>query len=431
MLKNFLIKFSFLMVSILLVSCAAQKSITPLNAADVKPILKSGQPAQKDNSIISETPSVVSPSQSADVEKEVKPVKTAGEVIEQTTISQVEPLPEDVSINLNIQFDTGKANIEPKYHDDIKRVSGFMKKYPSTTAVIVGHTDNVGKEMVNIRLSYRRAANIKAYLVQTYGIDSSRIKAIGYDYQKPIANNKTMEGRQANRRVETHLDAYASRNSLYSFFEDSDLPKGGSSIVDQETIDAKIKSFKEKHGVKSYASKTIKAPTLELYKMWRGVFSHCAIRIETDPHSFYQMELQALPDLNKVGMKDYRKIGAVITLLGMNKDQFDVVEITDKNEREKLDNKEPHYATMPICTDKKATRKTTQWYRDCLSRYAGSYNPENTRKAGKPTKVFDYNPPTHNCCNFAEEALAACGLAHCFDLGKSTGLDSKTGPLEE
>ena len=183
------------------------------------------------------------------------------------------------------------------------------------------------------------------------------------------------------------------------------LPKGGFSIVNQESIDAKIKSFKEKQGAASYLSKIVKEPTLELYKMWRGIFSHCAIRIETNPNSFYQLELQALPDLKKAGMKDYHKIGAAITLLGVTKDQFDVVEFTDKNEREKLDNKEPHYATMPICTDKKATKKTTQWYKDCLSRYARSYNPENALKAGKPTKVFDYNPPTHNCCNFAEEAL--------------------------
>jgi hypothetical protein len=66
-----------------------------------------------------------------------------------------------------------------------------------------------------------------------------------------------------------------------------------------------------------------------------------------------------------------------------------------------------------------------------LSRYAGSYNSENAQKAGKRTKVFDYNPPTHNYCYFAEEALQACGLAHCFDLGKSSGLDSKIGPLEK
>ena len=40
-------------------------------------------------------------------------------------------------------------------------------------------------------------------------------------------------------------------------------------------------------------------------------------------------------------------------------------------------------------------------------------------------KGFEYNPPIHNCCYFAEEALKSCGLVHCFDLGKSTGLDHK------
>jgi hypothetical protein len=165
--------------------------------------------------------------------------------------------------------------------------------------------------------------------------------------------------------------------------------------------------------------------------MWGGIFSHCAIRIDTEQHSFYQLELQALPDLKKAGIKKFHKIGAVINLLGVTKDQLDVVEFTDKNERAKLDNKEPHYATMPICIVKKATKKTAQWYKDCVSRYAGSYKPENALTAGHRTKVFNYDPTMHNCCNFAEEALEACGLAHCFDLGKSAGLHHKTGPLEE
>ena len=373
----------------------------------------------------------VLPSQPVEVEKEVESVKETDTVIEETPGSKAEPLPEKVSITLNVQFDTGKANIKPKYHNDIKRIADFMNKYPSTSAVIEGHTDNVGKEVVNVKLSHRRAANIKAYLAQKFGIDSSRIKVIGYDYQKPIASNKTADGRQKNRRGETHIEINESQNSLYSFFDDSALPKGGFSIVNQETIDAKIKSFKEKKGDASYASKIVKEPTLELYVMWGGIFSHCAIRIETDPHSFYQLELQTLPDLKKAGLQDYHKIGAAISLLGVTKDQFDVVEFTDKNEREKLDHFEPHYATMPICIDKKATKKTTQWYKDCLSRYARSYNPDNALKAGKPTKVFEYNPPLNNCCNFAEEALEACGLAHCFDLGKSTGLHRKAGPLEE
>jgi outer membrane protein OmpA-like peptidoglycan-associated protein len=431
MLKNFLRKFSFLVVSLLLVSCASQKSITPFNTADLNPELNSGQSTQKVDNLIAEKPIAVPLSQPVAVEKGVKPVKETGSAIDQTPVSKAEPVPESVSITLNVQFDTGKANIKPKYHNDIKRIADFMSKYHSTSAVIEGHTDNVGKEVVNVKLSWRRAANIKAYLAEKFGIDNSRIKVIGYDYQKPIASNKTSEGRQKNRRGETHIETNVIPNRLYSYFEDSDLPKGGFSIVNQETIDAKIKSFKEKQGIASHSSKIVEGPTLELYAMWGGVFSHCAIRFETDTQSFYQLELQTLPDLKKAGMKEYHKIGAIINLLGMTVDQFDIVEFTDKNERKKLDNSEPNYATMPICTDKKTTKKTTQWYRDCLSRYAKSYNPENALKAGKPTKVFDYNPPIHNCCNFAEEALEACGLAHCFNLGKSTGLDSKTGPLEK
>ena len=345
--------------------------------------------------------------------------------------AEAQPAQEDASIALLVQFDTGKANIKPEYSDDINRISDFLKKYPETTAVIVGHTDNVGNELINVKLSYQRAANIKEYLVRTFGIDGSRIRAMGYDDQKPIADNHTAQGRQKNRRAETHIDAVASRNSGYSFFEESDLPKGGFSIVNQETMDEKIKWLKQKHGAASYASKVVKAPTLELYKMWGGVFSHCAIRIETDEPSFYQIELQSMRDLEKAGIKDFHKTGAAITLLGLSKDQFDIVEFTDKNERAKLDDKEPPYATMPVCIDNKSTRKTTREYKVCLSRYARSYNPEMALKAGKRTKVFDYNPPTHNCCNFAEEALHACGLAHCFDLGKSSGLDSRTGPLEE
>jgi outer membrane protein OmpA-like peptidoglycan-associated protein len=425
MLRNFLRKFSFLLVSLLLVSCAFQKSRTPFNAADLTPELNSGQPTQKVDGLIAEKQTDVSLSQPVDVEKEVKPIKETGSAIEQTPVPNAEPVPEKVSITLNVQFDTGKANIKPKYHHDIKRIADFMSKYPSMSAVIEGHTDNVGKEAVNVKLSHRRAANIKADLVEKFGIDSSRIKVIGYDYQKPSASNKTADGRQKNRRSETHIETHT-----YSFFEDSALPKGGFSIVNQETIDAKIKFFREKHGVASYSAKIVKGPTLELYVIL-GIFSHCAIRIETDPFSFYQLELQTLPDLTKAGLKDYHKIGAAISLLGVTKDQFDIVEFAGKNERAKLDHFEPHYATMPICIDKKATQKTSQWYQDCLSRYAGSYNPENALKAGKPTKVFDYNPPIHNCCNFAEEALEACGLAHCFDLGKSTGLYHKTGPLEE
>ncbi len=431
MLKEFLRKFSFLILSILLVSCAAQKSVTPANVADVNASLNSSRPVPGADRVIAEKPGAGLAVQAVEVEKGVKPVKETGKASGETVVSKAQPAPENVSIALTVQFDTGKANIKAKYHDDLKRAAVLMEKYPSAAAVIVGHTDNVGREAVNVKLSYLRAANIRSYLASNFGIDRSRIKVIGYDDQKPIAENKTARGRQANRRAEIHMDAQTPGKSLFSYFDDSDFPKGGFSIVNQESIDAKVKSFEGKEGTADHLSRMVKAPTLELYKMWGGVFSHCAIRIETDPHSFYQIELQSLPDLQKAGMKDYHRIDAAIALFGAIKDQMDVVEFTDKDERKKLDPKEPPYATMPICVEKQSAVKSTRWYQDCLSSYAGSYNPEHMLKAGKRTKVFEYNPVTHNCCNFAEEALKACGLAHCFDLGKSTGLDHKTGPLEE
>ena len=76
-----------------------------------------------------------------------------------------------------------------------------MKEYPDTNAIIEGHTDNVGKEAANIKLSQRRADSIKAYLVKKFGIDSSRLKAVGYGPNEPITSNATKEGRQKNRRV--------------------------------------------------------------------------------------------------------------------------------------------------------------------------------------------------------------------------------------
>lgn len=426
MLLNF-----FLIMSLLLFSCASQESIKPFNATDVNPESNSGKSTQKVDNLLTGNPLTVPLSQPVEVEKEVRPVKETGSTTEPPPVSIAESLPKSVFITLNVQFDTGKATIKPKYHNDIKIVADIMSKYPSTVAVIKGHTDDVGKEVVNVKLSYQRAENIRAYIAEKFGIERSRIKVIGYDYQQPIASNKTSEGRQKNRRGETHIEAKTISNRLYSFSEDSDLPTGGFSIVNQETIDAKIKSFMEKHGIVSYSSNIVNGPTLELYAMWSGIFSHCAIRIETKPHLFYQLELQTLPDLEKAGLKNFNKIRATINFLGVTEEQFDLVEFTDNDERNKLDNSEPHYATMPICINTKTTKQTPQWYKDCLNRHARSYNPENALKAGNRAKIFDYNPIIHNCCNFAEEALEACGLAHCFDLGKSTGLNSKTGLLEE
>jgi OmpA-OmpF porin, OOP family len=118
-----------------------------------------------------------------------------------------EPVREKVTIALNVEFDTAKAIVKEQYNDEIKKVADFMKEFPDANAVIEGHTDNVGKEAYNQKLSEARASSVRQYLIEKFGIDGARIKAVGYGLSKPIAGNDTQDGRQKNRRVVAVMEA--------------------------------------------------------------------------------------------------------------------------------------------------------------------------------------------------------------------------------
>ena len=111
------------------------------------------------------------------------------------------PRANKVYMILKIEFDPYKADIKKKYHKEIKQVADFMKKNLQATANIAGHTDNIGNRKHNIKLSKARAESVRKYLIAKFGIKASRIKATGYGPDRPIASNKTPEGRQSNRRV--------------------------------------------------------------------------------------------------------------------------------------------------------------------------------------------------------------------------------------
>jgi len=109
-------------------------------------------------------------------------------------------------VTLHVEFDIDRALVRPEYRDEIAKVGDFMKKYPSTTAVIEGHTDNVGGYDHNMDLSQRRAQAVVDYLVDNFGIDRSRLTARGYGFTRPVADNATDEGKQKNRRIEAAID---------------------------------------------------------------------------------------------------------------------------------------------------------------------------------------------------------------------------------
>ncbi len=107
---------------------------------------------------------------------------------------------------INIEFDFNKADVKPRYHDEIKKFADVMKDYPDLRVVIEGHTDNIGGKAYNENLSLRRARSIVQYMVGKFGIDASRLTAKGYGMSRPIAGNKTAADRQKNRRVEAAVD---------------------------------------------------------------------------------------------------------------------------------------------------------------------------------------------------------------------------------
>lgn len=111
------------------------------------------------------------------------------------------PTKEELCMTLNIEYDTNKSIIKPAYYGEVEKVANFMKKFPQIKGTIEGHTDNVGSAKYNAKLSQRRAAGVVKMLVEKYGIDKSRLGAKGYGLTRPIADNKTAEGRRKNRRT--------------------------------------------------------------------------------------------------------------------------------------------------------------------------------------------------------------------------------------
>jgi OmpA-OmpF porin, OOP family len=106
---------------------------------------------------------------------------------------------------IDINFDTNKADIKPKFHDELKKLGDFLAEFPNATGTIEGHTDNVGDKASNLKLSQRRADSVRNYIIKNFGIAQERIKAKGYGLTKPIASNKTKEGKAKNRRIEANF----------------------------------------------------------------------------------------------------------------------------------------------------------------------------------------------------------------------------------
>ncbi|MBC7745665.1 MAG: OmpA family protein [Flavobacterium sp.] len=103
----------------------------------------------------------------------------------------------------NLEFNFGKSTIRSTSYSSLNRVAELLKTKDFSLR-LAGHTDNVGSNAANLKLSKSRSESVKAYLI-SQGANTSRIEATGYGESQPIATNKTNGGRQRNRRVEFTL----------------------------------------------------------------------------------------------------------------------------------------------------------------------------------------------------------------------------------
>jgi OOP family OmpA-OmpF porin len=101
---------------------------------------------------------------------------------------------------LDIQYEINRDVIQREEQEKLAVLETFLRKYPDTTAVIEGHTDEVGTAADNMRLSQRRAESVVNYLAGR-GIARSRMQAVGYGETRPIADNRTEIGKRLNRRI--------------------------------------------------------------------------------------------------------------------------------------------------------------------------------------------------------------------------------------
>jgi OOP family OmpA-OmpF porin len=121
------------------------------------------------------------------------------------------PPPSKLCVSLMIDFETDSAVIKPEFDPQIAEVAEFMKKYTDTTAVVEGHTDDVGGSRYNMDLSQRRAESVMNKLIEENGIERSRLSAKGYGDTRRLVYNTTPEGRKKNRRVEVWVDCVLVR----------------------------------------------------------------------------------------------------------------------------------------------------------------------------------------------------------------------------
>src|SRR5690554_4129042 len=131
--------------------------------------------------------------------------KQAQKIEEEIPGAQVERVDDGIVVtfdeNSGVYFDTAKFDINAESRATLDKLANVLREYPDTNVLIVGHTDNVGADAMNMTLSKNRAMSVTNYFVQTKGLEPGRFTTNWFGEDVLIADNSTAEGRAKNRRV--------------------------------------------------------------------------------------------------------------------------------------------------------------------------------------------------------------------------------------
>jgi len=107
----------------------------------------------------------------------------------------------------HLKFEFDRADLRPEDRELLSRIAGILMTSHDYTISVNGHTDDVGSDAYNQKLSERRAESVKTWLTTKEGLDASRMTTKGWGEAKPVAPNDTDANRQKNRRVEVAITA--------------------------------------------------------------------------------------------------------------------------------------------------------------------------------------------------------------------------------
>lgn len=131
--------------------------------------------------------------------------KQAQKIEQEIPGAQVERVDEGIVVtfdeNSGVYFDTAKYNINSSSQATLDKLANVLMEYPDTDVLVVGHTDSVGADEMNMTLSKNRAQAVTNYFVQNKGLSPGRFNTNWYGETAPVADNSTAEGRAKNRRV--------------------------------------------------------------------------------------------------------------------------------------------------------------------------------------------------------------------------------------